>query len=145
MVKFLCTLSANPDVEDAMRDINNYIMYKDESVVNDSLRVKNIENEFESYYQCVQNINLNYTLNPYYEIVSQGKLSKVKRFVKRVVRKCISWYMKELCRQQEEINANIIRALNQQLIMTQMLIDENKSLRNQIDILKKAEDDKGDL
>ncbi len=135
MVKFLCALSNNPDVEDAMREINNYVLFNDDSAVNDSLILNNIESEFQNYVNKIESLNLNYTINPYREMVSQGKMKKIKLFIKKVIRKFVSWYIKDICVQQVDINANFVRVINQQMLLTQMLMEENKHLKKKIEKL----------
>jgi len=85
---------------------------------------KNSENEFTSVLKekCeilrenIHNLNINYAINSNPTIESFGGVSgKFKSFFKRLVLKCIKWYVEPLYKQQTIFNENTISALTQSI------------------------------
>lgn len=132
MVKFLHSMSSSPNVEDAMREINNYINYNDESMITNSLEFRNSYTDFEVFRNMLGESNNNYTISAYNPICSQGKFVKLKNIAKRIIRKIVGWYLKDICHQQTCFNANVIRLMNQQVYLMQSLVKENELLKKQI-------------
>ena len=138
MIKFVNSFQKNPNVEDVMRDINNYIIFHDDSVVGSSLKQVGALADYNHLLDLMTNVNNDYTLSPYTPTVSGGKLAKVKSFFNKIIRKCTSWYMKDLCNQQTCINGNIIRVLNEQTMFIHTLMEENAALKKSVNNMQES-------
>lgn len=138
MVKYMKAPGSQYDVEDVMRDINNYINFKECDNISGSLLDGNMSKSFERYYKMVEELNSGYEITPYNPIPFQGRFARIKGFIKRVIRKCIGWYVADICQQQMCVNANIVRAINLQMYVNKSLEEENRYLRKQIE--KKSEE-----
>lgn len=125
--------TSNSDVEDVMRDINNYINFKECDNISESLHDANTSKNLEQFYALVEQLNSGYEITPYNPIPFQGRFARIKAFIKRIIRKCIGWYVADICQQQICVNANIVRAINQQMYVNKSLEEENKHLLKQIE------------
>lgn len=135
MVKYFKSASPNPDVEDVMRDINNYINFQRGNHIGDSLTYFDLEGDFDKYIQVVDKLNRGYEIVPFRPIPFQGRFSKLKVLIKRMIRKSIGWYAADVCQQQMEVNANFARVINQQIYVMQAMMEQNKHLTKEVEEL----------
>lgn len=143
MVKYIIVPAADSNIEDVMRDVNNYINFHQCDNISESLRDENMSKSFEEFYQLVAQLNSGYEITPYNPIPFQGRFARIKGFIKRIIRKCIGWYVADICQQQICVNANMVRAINQQMYVNKRIEEENRYLRKHIEkITEELQDQK---
>lgn len=128
MIKFLNITTGNIDVEDIMNIINNYIILDDDNEISNSLSKVNKDVILKNIRENLIQASISYNLQEP-AIVSSGKFKMVKKLIKRIIRKTIYWYISDINRQQILLNANMVRALNGELQLTELLLEENKALK----------------
>lgn len=119
MVRFISAPSNNISVEDVMGYVNNYINLGDIKNVENHSKAYSVQKEYVLLTELAGNVNRDYNISADRPtiLMAQGRFAKLKIFVKRVIRKCIGWYLRDLAKQQTEFNASVARYINQQMII----------------------------
>ena len=63
--------------------------------------------------------------------------SGIKRFVKRVIRKCVRFYIQPMLEQQNEFNAHCVRTLNEMNLYISVCEENRRELEQKVDYLEK--------
>lgn len=75
------------------------------------------------------NLNMLWNVNPYREIdVKPGLKGKCVAFIKKIIRKCIRFYLAPIVWEQDTFNATTVRLLN----MMNLYMEENQRLSDQV-------------
>lgn len=113
MVKFIIGSGKNADVESVMENVNNYINLKDTNGIENSGQRYLVKKSYDELIENATRINENYRLEINKPINVIGRFSRLKRFIMKLVRKTVRWYMNDVALQQTEINALLTRYINQ--------------------------------
>lgn len=133
-IKFITSDSTESTVEDIMDYVKLYI----DGMYDDDICVFDFKKAYLEQMDLLISANQAYNVSADKPIESIGKFSCIKTFVKRVVRKCIYWYIKDMNIQLVEFNAYTARALNSQARLIAELNRKNEELSKS---LKKSEND----
>lgn len=63
--------------------------------------------------------------------------SGIKRFIKRVIRKCVRFYIQPMLEQQNEFNAHCVRTLNEMNLYVSACEENRRELEQKIEYLEK--------
>lgn len=133
MVRFLYS-KKNADAEEVLENINKYIL----------LGVDDFELErFETYKKemlgeldgALQRVNATWYVSVYRQIVAGNK---IKSFIKRVIRKFVSWILIDITDQQMEFNRAVTDCANRETQLLQLLVKENEKLKEENEKLQKS-------
>ena len=121
MIRFITNKNSNPDVETIMGYVNDYINYSSVENISGDSQFYSIEREYQNLLELAEYVNASYMVSAERPIYAQGKMIKFKIWIKKIIRKCIGWYLKDLAAQQTEFNAWTVRYINQEFsILRQM-------------------------
>ena len=133
-IKFISTNSKESTVKEMMDYVNLYVdgnyNYDDDFCGFD------FEKDFMEQTDILLYANQAYNVTTDKMVESIGKFNWLKTFIKRVVRKSIYWYIKDINMQQVEFNAYSVRVLNQQARLINQLYRKDQSLVERIKILE---------
>lgn len=132
MIKFFYGNTTCTDAEKALESVNKYIKLRDnEAYVNYS--DENLYQqllELEPYISC---INTGYMINP---TISVDSSSKLKQFIKKVIRKLIQWCFNDIVSRQTDFNGLLVQYANAETFLLRSLCDECILLRDENSDLK---------
>lgn len=101
----------NINIEDIMTQIRKKI--QDQGIVDEDIEFDKVSSEEDMLPEYLRMVNNVWEVNPYFNIHSHRKfIGKIILFVKKVIRKSISWYVAPIVEQQNEFNAFTTRTLN---------------------------------
>lgn len=114
MIYFI-TGQNNMTVETAMGYVNDYLNVGDMENISDHSRFDLIEKHYENLYEIAKHINGSYNVSVDKPLTSQGRMRGIKLFIKKIIRKCVKWYARDIVMQQVNFNAEVTRCINQEL------------------------------
>lgn len=101
----------NINIEDIMAQIRKKI--QEQGIVDEDIEFDKVSSEEDMLSEYLTMVNNSWNINPYFNIHSHRKIiGKIIIFVKKVIRKSISWYIAPIVEQQNEFNAYTTRTLN---------------------------------
>jgi len=136
IIKFISASSKEATVEDVMQSVNLYV----DNEYDIDFSTFNFEDEFSECIDDLLSANQKYVINIDRIEYSIGKLHRFKNFIKRVIRKCIYWYIKDINAQQTEFNAYSTRVLNQQFKLINELYKKNQQLEETLKNFQEKEE-----
>lgn len=139
MVRFITTAEEQPSVETMMSYVNDLINFNDMSNVSDNTQFYTIRREYGELMRTAEELQHYYAISAENAIGVGGRFMKAKLFVKKCIRKCLKWYMKDLAVQQTEFNARLLRCVNQQVMIIQKMDMELSRMSKEIRQLKTPE------
>lgn len=104
----------------------NFLDVKKESVLEGVFNHGHMQDELKIANQFAD-------VNPHQSIGGSG----IKRFIKRVIRKCIAFYVQPLFIKQNEFNAHSVRALNEMNLYIERSEARQKELESMLEKLQK--------
>ncbi len=132
MVKFLYSRN-DADAEEVLENINRYILLGEDNYQEECLeRYK--QDTIKQVELGLQKTNLNCNISVFRVFAPDNP---IKTFIKRVIRKMISWLLVDIVDQQMEFNRTLVAYLNHQNDLTQILLKENNELKTKINLLQK--------
>ena len=134
MIRFITAPNDNTSVEEVMGYVNCYINTNDFNQVSNFSNTNSVQKEYEILLGLVEKMNSSYSISASrpHIFMSIGKFSKLKMFVKKVIRKCLGWYMRDLAQQQTDYNSLVAKYANQQLVVFSQMNAELSRLRNEL-------------
>ncbi|PZD96384.1 hypothetical protein DNH61_07680 [Paenibacillus sambharensis] len=121
----------NIDVKKIMKQIKenlNKRSYEDDLVKTSSYHTNNRGINLSALEEYQLLLNRTWNNSTAFPITSHRRgIGTIIVFVKKVIRKSISWYMNPIMQRQTEFNANVVRAYNE--IVTQLKIMEEVSAK----------------
>lgn len=135
MIKFVKNQSGDADVETIMNWINSYVMYQVEDGIAADISKCNEIQLLQSMKEHLYSINCLYA--PQHRLLEAGNSikSKLKYFVKRLIRKSINWYIADVLEGQTEFNASVVRYENENIQMVQKLMHTMQEMSQRLSII----------
>lgn len=129
MIKFITSESASTTVEEIMDCVNNYVNQGEPP--KEALSY-NIQREYNNLLDLANCVAQNQILSPDNPITAQGKMIGIKIFVKKILRKFMKWYMKDIIAQQMVFNESVSKCIHQELYIINQMNAELISLRSMV-------------
>lgn len=129
MVKYSNYAFRQVDVEDIMGSINNYLILGDQSSFKENLYSYDLNAALKIYEEQLRCTNELYQISLTREIVSSGKFRRIKNFVKKVIRKTILWYIRDIEEQQVTFNAHVVRTINMERELIHYLVAKDEEIQ----------------
>lgn len=129
MVHFIESQDKSENVETIMEYVNDYINYGRINLIANENHYC-INQEYDLLQKLAVSVNQGYKISPENYIENLTGFSKIKIVIKKIIRKCIKWYIKDIALQQTEFNANVARWINQEMRTIQKIDAEITRLRN---------------
>lgn len=111
MIKIIKTCQTDITVEDAMGMINDYVIYGNMPNFDLEQKISMLDEANRIYAENMNNADNCYVIKYNKGIKALGKGGRVKAFVKKVIKKCIRWYIMDMAEQQTYFNAYVLRAI----------------------------------
>lgn len=134
-IKFISTNAKESTVKEIMDYVNLYV--DGNYSFDDDIYIYDFEKDFLEHTNTLVLANQVYNVTVDGAVESIGKFYKIKNLIKKVVRKIIYWYIKDINTQQVEFNAYSIRALNQQSRLINELYRSNHKLSEMLKAFEK--------
>jgi len=131
MVKFISGNDQNTTVELIMDYVNCYVNGNDIDL--DNINTYDFNKGYNDLMNFLELANQSYNVSIDKKIESEGRFSKIKKFIKRIIRKSIYWYIRDINVQQVDFNAYVVRTINQQSQMLKKLYQENMELKSKLE------------
>lgn len=109
------------DIEKVMKQVNSYVNSNNKVGFAEANQYKSLEYELEQLLILADKVSTDCKKMLEGTITSGGHFSQIKNLIKKLLRKCIRWYMKDFMVNQIEFNSQITYYLKQQII-----IDKNR-------------------
>lgn len=91
----------------------------------------------DEFQKSVQYLNENWNIQAYRQLVGNGLAGKIKVLIRKIIRKCIKFYIEPIVEEQDKFNAKVTTSFNILTLYVTQMQEENDKLKKQIEQLEK--------
>lgn len=91
----------------------------------------------DEFQEAVQYLNESWNIQAYRQLVGNGLVGKIKVLIRKIIRKCIKFYIEPIVEDQDKFNAKVTTSFNILALCVTQMQEENEKLKKQIEQLEK--------
>lgn len=91
----------------------------------------------DEFQETVQYLNENWNVQAYRQLIGNGLAGKIKILIRKIIRKCIKFYIEPIVEEQDKFNGKVTTSFNILVLYVTQMQEENSNLKKQIEQLEK--------
>lgn len=121
MVKYFDGEQKEASVEAVMNHVNLYLSAKQTGT--GTATKESLQMHYAQLNEYIERLNEEFDITQVRPVVTQGG---IRGMVKKVIAKCVGWYMKDINKRQTDFNMHLIGALNSEKAIIEELMKQYK-------------------